>query len=240
MGDGVKLHPKQVEILLDFWDNHYTMGVWCLGRRSGKTFMAALSAIYACVSLAPIYRKYLRPDENFHVLFIANNKAQASIALAQVKLFLRQSKILKRLVVADNTSSVELSNGAIFKAMPNTSEGVRGYAAPFVIFDEAAHFKSGEGKTKTGEQLYQAVAPSIAQFGDDGRLLLISTPWTKQGIFYEIYDKALSTKYSEIHACNYPTWEVNPNISTKFLNDVKRRDPILFEVEYGANCHSIL
>jgi hypothetical protein len=234
IGQDVKFRPIQKEILYSFWNNPYTMGIWCLGRRSGKTFCAAASAVYACTALAPIYKSFIRKNEQYHVLFVANNEEQAKIALDQVKIFLNSSIILKKLVKSSNATSVNLTNGAIFKAVPNTAKGVRGYSVALAIFDEAAHYRTGYGE-QTGEQLYQAIAPSIAQFGNYGRLLMISTPWTKQGIFYDNYQKGLSGEYPEIHTANYPTWEVNPTITQEFLASAKKRDPIMFEVEYGAN-----
>jgi hypothetical protein len=234
IGQDVKFRPIQKKILLDFWNSSYTMGIWCLGRRSGKTFCAAASAVYACTALASVYKRFIRKNEHYHVLFVANNEEQAKIALDQVKIFLNSSPILNRLIKSSNATSVNLTNGAIFKAVANTAKGVRGYSAALAIFDEAAHYRTGYGE-QTGEQLYQAIAPSIAQFGNYGRLLMISTPWTKQGIFYDNYQKGLSGEYPEIHIANYPTWEVNPTITQEFLASAKRRDPIMFEVEYGAN-----
>ena len=234
IGQDVEFRPIQKRILYDFWNNSYTMGIWCLGRRSGKTFCAAASAVYACTALAPIYKGFIRKNEHYHVLFVANNEEQAKIALDQVKIFLNSSPILNKLVKSSNATSVTLSNGAIFKAVPNTAKGVRGYSVALAIFDEAAHYRTGYGE-QTGEQLYQAIAPSIAQFGNNGRLLMISTPWTKQGIFYDNYQKGVSGEYPEIHIANFPTWEVNPTITQEFLASAKKRDPIMFEVEYGAN-----
>ena len=234
IGKDITFRPIQKEIIYDFWNKPYTMGVWCLGRRSGKTFCAAASAVYACTALAPIFKKYIRANESYYVLFVANNEEQAKIALDQVKIFLENSPTLKMLIKSNNATSVTLKNGAIFKAVPNTAKGVRGYSVALAIFDEAAHYRTGYGE-QTGEQLYQAIAPSIAQFGDYGRLLMISTPWTKQGIFYDNYQKGLSGEYPEIHVANYPTWEVNPTISEAFLASAKKRDPIMYEVEYGAN-----
>lgn len=229
------LFPLQRKIVRDFLLNPYQIGVWCLGRRSGKTFSAGLVSVYCAIALAPIYRTFVRDGENFYILFVATNREQATIALRQVKLFFKSSLILSRFVLKENETSITLNNGAVFKVLPNTAEGVRGYPAPVVILDEAAHYNSGNDKKRTGEQLFQGIEPAIAQFGSTGRLLMISTPWSKQGIFYENYQKGISGNHPEIHSVNYPTWKVNPNISQTFLAAAKKRDPLLFEVEYGAN-----
>jgi len=41
------LWKKQEEILEDFWTQDYSIAIWALGRRSGKTLMAAVTATYA-------------------------------------------------------------------------------------------------------------------------------------------------------------------------------------------------
>lgn len=234
LGKDIKLRPLQKQILLEFWSGNYSLGVWCLGRRSGKTFMAGLSAVYACTGMANVFKQYIRQGEPYYVLFVANNEEQAKIALEQVKLFLNNSPILRKAIKSETATSVTLTNNAIFKAVPNTAKGVRGYSVALAILDEAAHYRTGS-KQQTGEQLYQAISPSIAQFGNQGKMLLISTPWVKQGIFYDNYQKGLSDDSHRIHVVNYPTWMVNPTISQEFLDLAKQRDPVMFEVEYAAN-----
>jgi hypothetical protein len=235
MGNETTLYPLQRKILREFWNRQYNIGVWCLGRRSGKTFMAALCAVYACTALAPIYKQYIRSGEHYYVLFVANNEEQAKIALEQVKIFLEASPVLRKGIKKPPTAtSISLTNGAIFQVVPNTSKGIRGYPVALAILDEAAHYRTGSGQI-TGKNLYDAISPSVAQFGNYGRILMISTPWTKQGVFYDEFQKGVSGDYSSIHIANYPTWEVNPKISTEFLEDAKKRDPVMFEVEFGAN-----
>ena len=43
---GLDLWPKQKEILDDLFENKINHAVWCLGRRSSKSTMAAIAAIY--------------------------------------------------------------------------------------------------------------------------------------------------------------------------------------------------
>lgn len=230
----LELWPKQREILTDFWENDYRIGIWSLGRRSGKTLLSAISAVYAGCVMADEYKKLLRKGESFYIVSVANALDQARLALNNIKNLIEPSPILSSLVIRSTSDTLELSNGCIFRALPSSSRTGRGMACPMMIMDEAAHFLDTDGNA-AGDQLYQALSPSIAQFGNLGKILLLSSPWTQQGIFWDLYKQADSGQFSYMKHINLPTWEVNPTISKDFLEQERSRDPALFEVEYGAN-----
>lgn len=228
------LWDKQAEILEQFWTGSYTLAVWALGRRSGKTLMAAVTATYAATMLASEYKRHLRPGEKFFIVSVANTIDQARIALQSVKDLITASQFLKPLIVRDTTDTLELSNGAVFKALPASSRSGRGMACPVVIFDELAHALDTEAGNAAGDSLYAALSPSVAQFGGLGKILLLSSPWIQQGVFWDLYKQADSGQYPYMQRVNLPTWEVNRNISQDWLDQEKARDPELFRIEYGA------
>lgn len=207
------LWAKQTEILEEFWQGNYAIAVWALGRRSGKSLMAAVTATYAACMLADEYKKYLRTGERFYIVSVANTIDQAKIALQQVKDLINGSPILKPLIIRETTDTLELSNGAIFKALPASSRSGRGMACPLLIFDEIAHAIDTEGGNAAGSSLYQALSPSVAQFGSLGKILLLSSPWLQQGVFYDLFKQGSSGSFPHIQVVNLPTWEVNPTIS---------------------------
>jgi hypothetical protein len=166
---------------------------------------------------------------------VANTIDQAKIALQQVKDLINGSPILKPLIVRETTDTLELSNGAIFKAIPASSRSGRGMACPLLIFDEIAHAIDTEGGNAAGASLYQALSPSVAQFGSLGKILLLSSPWLQQGVFYDLFKQGSSGSFAHIQVVNLPTWEVNPTISREWLEQEKARDSELFAIEYEAN-----
>lgn len=227
------LWPKQSEILEEFWQGNYAIAIWSLGRRSGKTTMASVTATYAGTTLAEEYKKHLRPGERFFIVSVANSDNQAKIALQGVKDLINNSPILKPLVVRETSDTLELSNGAVFRALPASSRSGRGLACPLLIFDELAHAVDSDGNA-AGGSLYQALSPSVAQFGKLGKILMLSSPWTQAGIFWDIFKQGSSGQFSHIQTVQAATWQVNPNVSKDFLEQEKARDPELFRVEYGA------
>jgi hypothetical protein len=229
------LWKKQEEILEDFWSQDYSIAIWALGRRSGKTLMAAVTATYAACMLADYYKLFLRNGEKFYIVSVANTIDQAKIALQGVKDLINCSPILKPLIIRETSDTLELSNGAVFRAMPASSRGGRGLPVPLLIFDELAHAIDSERGNASGGSLYQALSPSVAQFGRFGKILMLSSPWIQSGIFWELFKQAKSGDFRHMQAVQCPTWEVNPTISEDFLEQERARDPELFSVEYGAN-----
>lgn len=232
---GTPLWSKQAEILEEFWTGDYSTGVWALGRRSGKTLMAAVAATYAATMLDGFYKAFLRPGERFYIISVANTLDQARIALQGVKDLINNSPILKPLIVRETADSLELSNGAVFKAMPASSRGGRGMACPFIIFDEIGHAIDTEAGNASGGSLYQSLSPATAQFGELGKVLMLSIPWLQSGIFWELFKQGNSGHFPNMQVRQEPSWEMNPTLSSEFLAQEKARDPELFSVEYGAN-----
>ncbi len=229
------LWPKQSEILEEFWNGDYSIAIWALGRRSGKTLMAAVTATYAACMLGDAYKAFLRPGERFYIISVANTLDQAKIALQGVKDLINGSPILNPLIVRETSDTLELSNGAVFRAMPASSRGGRGMACPLIIFDEIAHSLDTEGGNAAGGSLYQSLSPATAQFGKLGKILMLSSPWTQSGIFWELFKQASGGNFPNMQVRQEPSWEMNPTLSPEFLEQERARDPELFNVEYGAN-----
>jgi len=70
---------------------------------------------------------------------------------------------------------MHLSNGSRIEALPGTEKTIRGFSGvDLLIVDEAA---------RVADELYYAVRPMLAVSG--GRLMMLSTPFGKRGVFYE-------------------------------------------------------
>jgi hypothetical protein len=155
--------------------------------------------------LAEVYKSFLRPGERFYIVSIANTQEQSRIALQGVKDLINGSVILKPLITRETSDTLELSNGCVFRAMPASSRGGRGMACPLVIFDEIAHSLDSESNA-AGGSLYQALAPSVAQFGKLGKILMLSSPWIQSGIFWDMFRQGNSGNFSHMQVRQEPSW----------------------------------
>ena len=232
---GLKLWDKQAEILDDFFDDGKTHAVWALGRRSGKTLMAAIACLYICFVLEEKYRRKVRKAEKWYVCTVANGIDQARIALNTIRGLIMDSPFAQE-VVRETSDTLEISNNCVFRAISSSARASRGRAVAAIVMDELAF--SQEGDANSGAKaIYDALSPSIAQFGAHGRILELSSPWLTDGLFYQHFCEAKSGEFPFMQAINIPTWEINPELplDCAFMQAEAKRDHSKFMIEYGAN-----
>jgi hypothetical protein len=228
----LELFPSQAKILDTFFSPGKSHAVWALGRRSGKTLMAAVACAYMCFVLEDQYRSRVRKGERWYIVTVANSQDQARIALNNIRQLILDSPFAQE-IVRETADILEISNNCVFKAIPTSGRAARGLACAAAVFDELAFATEGDANSG-GRGIYDALSPAIAQFGGSGRILELSSPWLTDGIFYQHFKEASSGRFPFMQAVNLPTWEMNPNISQEFLDTERARDPEKFKVEYGA------
>ena len=127
------------------------------------------------------------------------------------------------------------------------AKGLRGAGNICVILDEVAHF------TETGqsgaEEVYNAVVPSTSAYSAkdpnnptvpigevEGRVILISSPLGRQGLFYSIFQIGMrgGQAADNILAVQAPTWEVNPTVPAQEFEKHYLKNPAVFFTEYGG------
>jgi phage terminase large subunit-like protein len=244
---GLDLYPEQKVILKEFWEGGsegdlgaYNYGIFALGRRSGKTLLGAISAVYGATVMDPIYRQFLRKNETFRIVTVANSEDQAKIAFGMIVQLMEDSPF-SHLIEKKLALSLTLTNGVEITAMPASARASRGAAIPLMLLDELAFAMGGGEVNSGGEAIYKALSPSMAQFGQYGKLMALSSPGLRQGIFYNLYEQSCAVRsdgvkeYPNMYGVKRATWEVNPRISQAFLDAERKRDPDMFDVEYGAN-----
>ncbi len=79
-------------------------------------------------------------------------------------------------IVAESAVRVRLANGSRVISLPDSPATIRGFTPHLVLIDEAA---------RVSDETYVAVRPMVAVSG--GRILCVSTPWSRAGFFYEAW-----------------------------------------------------
>ena len=146
------------------------------------------------------------------------------------------------------------------KAFGTNSKTIRGSASIVMCFDEMAHLIGGESRM-SDEELYKAAIPSLAQFGEDAMIIANSSPYTKTGKFYELYENALELDppgtglpvYPDHFMLQFPSWELYKDWEDEFPaaliqdpdNDVilareELSDPASFKVEYRGQFDEVV
>jgi len=223
-----KLWPRQAEILRQF-PRHQVL-VLALGRRSGKSRLAAIWATYDAI--VGDYAGCLPPGERRYIICVASNRDQAGIVYRYIRGFF-ELPILAELVVNETSEELWLANNVCIKVLPCSSRAVRGLADSTIILDELAHYVDTEDGDQAGRRVYNALFPSLAQFGDKGKLIAISTPWGKRGIFWQVWQQAQKGA-AGMAGFRYSTGEMNPTISKEWLESQRLKEPDVFASEYEA------
>jgi len=209
--------------------------------------------VYGISALKPIW-----------ILNVASNQPQAKIVFEEIEAKVKSCDFLERrigrhttdeiqfLTDSDIDSNSRLSGNArktdgsvVIVSGHSNSSGLRGHAAIVIIYDEIAHFVDSSGNS-SDKAIYNALQPSLATFVRkdinnkrvrDGKSILISSPSTKNRLFYHRYINALSSgsKVSaDSLAFKLPTWKANPLIEKEDLLEEYESDPEMFMQEYAA------
>jgi len=205
------------------------------GRGSGKTTLAAARGLY----------RMLTAD----VSMVGVGDVPVVVAVAPD---LKTAKVLLRraLELAKATPSIapyvenEGSDGftirrphdrvlVAFEVFAATAGGrsIRGRSILEALFDEAAFFYDAEYAANV-EDLYRA---AIGRLMPGGTIWLLSTPWSEQGLFFDLFDKNFGAPKTALVACA-PTLMMRDNDPT-IAADVAAemiRDEINAEREFGA------
>jgi hypothetical protein len=100
--------------------------------------------------------------------------------------------------------------------------------------DEAAHFLTENEGDRAAERVWESLVPSTAQFGDEARIILSSTPYGSSGLFHDMWTRADAGEIGDAVAQHATTAQVNGTITSAFLAAEEARDPDSFRAEYLA------
>lgn len=162
-------------ITLDNWQKEFLAydgdKLLCTGRRVGKTYIMARGACDRMLK------------KKTSVIIFSLTEEQAMLILAMAKEYLAQTSpsSIKKKNTDTNKKTITLKNGSIMRCRPagDTGDSGRGFEADILIVDEAS---------RMGKFFWIAVRPIILMTA--GEVWLGSTPYGKQGYFWESFNEA--------------------------------------------------
>jgi len=228
---GVDLTPRQRELLAAV-EAGDLLHVWALGRRSGKTLLSTLVALWTLL-LRPELREHLRRRERLYAVAVATNLRQARIFVEQARSIVEASPLLAPLVESASDDELAFRGRSVLAAFPCTARGGRGWPIAALLLDEAAHMLDTDGN-QAAAPIFRSLAPSVAQFGDAARIIVASSPFGVDGFFAETFESVRAGELPAATCAQAGTLEVRPQFATAALDLERRRDPAGFASEYGA------
>lgn len=255
-------------------DIEFTHLLLIMGRRSSKTMMVSIIAAYEAYKLCEApegnpHKKFkIAPDKAIHIINVAVSEAQALdplFAEIEARIFRspyfldkvnHDSSIKGKLYIktdADKRENARRLENGIKTLMPGSiillsghsnSGSLRGHATKCLLLDEFAHFVSTAGRS-SGDEVYNALLPSMKQFGKHGKIVMLSDPRGKEGMFYKLFTMSQKVKaedgtpypHDDYLALQIPTWRMNPdpNFNKETLLKKERpKDPAAFLTSWGA------
>jgi hypothetical protein len=165
---------------------------------------------------------------SIHVMLFSLCKEQAQYLSKETAAVMDKSPDLRDLERGSTTmySTFRIGGGEV-RVMAKSAlvTSVRGVACKTALLDEMAYYHEAH-------EIYWAVLPSVSRFSD-GRIVAWSTPkWNSD--FHRIFANAIGDASGRCLAMQIPTWEMAPFVPTDIFQDTKKRDPLVFAVEFGA------
>jgi phage terminase large subunit-like protein len=208
-------HPGRQRELVEAISDHHTVIV-CAGRRSGKSRTAAGAALHNLL-LSPELDAMVQPGEKRYAVSVANSREQARIWIAHALALVKGSPALRGQLVSESADELVFKGNRVMLALPCSARTGRGYAASFVLMDEAAHMYDETEGPAVAARVYAAMSPSLATFGNLGKLVVASTPLGDSNLFAEIYQRAVNLELPGAVAFHGTTKDMNPAVTDDYL-----------------------
>lgn len=152
-------------------------------------------------------------------------------------------------------------------AQSSNSRAGRGAATFQLFFDEMAHMLTGTEGPQTAEEVYKALTPSLDQCRPDQMIYIPTSPYTKVGAAFDIYQDGLrmsddgAPENPDVFVIQLPSWDPyedweDPHIWSMYNNGkpylpppqlfddaaqrLEKRDPESFKVERRAQWAEVI
>lgn len=200
-----------------------------VGRRGGKSQSAALLAVYEAAFND--YQDRLSPGEVATVMILAADRKQARSVFRYISGLIESNPMLSRMVAREDKESIELTNRTTIEVHTASFRATRGYTVACCIADEIAFWRS-EDSANPDFEILNAIRPAMATL--DGKLIALSSPYSKRGALWDTYRSYFSTYDKNILVAQAPSKTMNPSLPQRVIDQAYARDPEAAKAEYGA------
>jgi len=210
---GFKPTAYQIDLAKKFVENQFVTMRWC--RQSGKSWICAALLL-----------NYALTHPGAYIGIVAPGWRQSKLIIRRIRYFLQ--KLPKELCPNPARTVLYFSNGAIIEAFPNNPDTIRGPTLNVIYWDEANF-------TPDDVDLWTAILFTIST--TKGKVLVSSTPWNTDSIFYRMFHGEEFSEFSRTHVTYRDALEPNGPLDKKTLESIKKQfenDPWRFKRECEA------
>lgn len=199
-----------------------------LGRRSGKSIIAALCAVYA--TTCKTYT--LAPGETGICMCIAADRKQARVVKRYISGLLRSHPSLEVLIANETAEAIWLTNGLCIEIHTCSFRSLRGYSVVAAIADEVA-FWDAEDSANPDKEVLIALRAAMASI-PDAMLIALTSVYARRGEVWRTYERYFGRPTADVLVVNAPTMMMNPTIDQRVIAAAYDDDPIAAAAEFGA------
>ncbi len=228
---GIKLYPGQRAALEAYYKSGKPNWLFIAGRRGGKSTISDIIAAYEAI--VPDFTGAIRPEEDRYILIISTGLTAARLHIRNISKLLKRTPAIRQLVEQVTEDSIRLKSGVVILALPCSARSGRGYTASTLILDELAHYVDSQGNA-SANAVFDALTPTTATFGDLARVVITTTPVSKTGIVFDLYDRISAGELEDFYLTQADTQSLNPKVKAGIIKDAYKRDPEFAATEYGA------
>jgi hypothetical protein len=212
-----------------------TEGWLVCGRRSGKSFMLALVAVY--LAAFHQYRQYLQPGERGVILVVASDRKQARVIFRYVKALLLGVPMLRKLVEREVAEAFDLNNSTSIEIMAASYRSLRGYTVIAALLDELSFWPTDDSANPDVE-IIAAIRPAMSTI-PNSMLLCASSPYAQRGALFDAFKRHYGSKsepkrLDPVLVWRAPTRTMNPTVPQSVIDAALEADPASAAAEYLA------
>ncbi len=204
-----------------------------IGRRGGKSAVAALLAIDACCA---DWAPFLRPGELARAIIVSPTKDQSETVLRYCRGLIDMVPALRRRVVSDESMRIEFADQTAIEVFSSNWRTIRSRSASLVIMDELAFLRDESGAL-SDKELVRAVMPMLGTL-PGARVIGLSSPYAKAGVLYERHRDHFGRDDSRVLVWQASTEVQNPSYDRDFVAQAYADDPEAASAEHGAQFRS--
>lgn len=203
-----------------------------LGRRSGKSIIAALLAVHATTC-----RTYtLAPGECGVFMVIAADRKQARVIKRYVSGLLKAHESLAVLIASETADAITLTNGLVIEIHTCSFRSLRGYTVIGAACDEIA-FWDDEDSANPDHEVLVALRAAMASV-PEAMLIALTSVYARRGEVWRMYEKHFGKDSPDVLIVNGSTTTMNPTIDPRVIDSAYEDDPVSAPAEYGGEFRS--
>lgn len=210
---GFKPTAYQHDLAEKFVKNQFVAMRW--NRQSGKSWIAA-----------GLLLNYGLTHPGAYIGIVAPGWRQSKLVIRRIRYFLR--KLPKEICPKPQRTVLYFSNGSIIEAFPNNPDTIRGPTLNCLYWDEANF-------TPNDWDMYTAILFTIS--ATKGKVLISSTPWNTDSVFYKIFHSEEFSDFARSHVTWKQSMEPNGPLDKNTLEKIRKQfgeDPWRWKREMEA------